>query len=195
MREKIFKPFRLVGGTSLSLQLGHRMSTDIDLFTDFQYGSIDFQKIGGYLSREFAYCNSTPGDLIGMGKSYFIGKTDQECIKLDLYYSEDFIFPVHLEDGIRMATPEEIIAMKLEIIGNASRKKDFWDIHELSNHYSAEEMYKIYCQRYPYGFTIKQLKEGLINFTKADEDFYPICLLGKHWELIKLDLLEFVKKN
>jgi hypothetical protein len=28
--ESVFQPFRLVGGTSLSLQLGHRMSVDID---------------------------------------------------------------------------------------------------------------------------------------------------------------------
>ncbi len=34
--------FRLVGGTALSLQIGHRMSVDIDLFTDAEYGSIDF---------------------------------------------------------------------------------------------------------------------------------------------------------
>ena len=38
-----FKPFRLVGGTSLSLRYGHRMSDDIDLFTDAEYGSLDFQ--------------------------------------------------------------------------------------------------------------------------------------------------------
>ena len=37
-----FKPFRLVGGTSLSLRYGHRMSDDIDLFTDAEYGSLDF---------------------------------------------------------------------------------------------------------------------------------------------------------
>lgn len=29
-----FNPFRLVGGTALSLQRGHRISVDIDLFTD-----------------------------------------------------------------------------------------------------------------------------------------------------------------
>jgi Nucleotidyl transferase AbiEii toxin, Type IV TA system len=39
--EDIFKPFRLVGGTSLSLQIGRRMSVDIDLITDNKYGSID----------------------------------------------------------------------------------------------------------------------------------------------------------
>lgn len=34
MSEDLFSPFRLVGGTNLSLRLGHRMSDDIDLFTD-----------------------------------------------------------------------------------------------------------------------------------------------------------------
>ena len=34
MQSSFFDPFRLVGGTSLSLQIGHRMSDDIDLFTD-----------------------------------------------------------------------------------------------------------------------------------------------------------------
>lgn len=45
MNEQLFEPFILVGGTSLSLQLGHRMSVDIDLFTDVEYGSIDFKSI------------------------------------------------------------------------------------------------------------------------------------------------------
>lgn len=45
MQAKEFSDFRLVGGTALSLQLGHRQSIDIDLFTTSDYGSIDFQKI------------------------------------------------------------------------------------------------------------------------------------------------------
>jgi len=42
MAEEILDPFRLVGGTALSLQLGHRESVDIDLFTDTPYGEIIF---------------------------------------------------------------------------------------------------------------------------------------------------------
>ena len=34
MQAEELNEFRLVGGTALSLQLGHRMSVDIDLFTD-----------------------------------------------------------------------------------------------------------------------------------------------------------------
>lgn len=36
----IFKDFTLIGGTCLSLQLGHRRSIDIDLFTDIDYGTM-----------------------------------------------------------------------------------------------------------------------------------------------------------
>ena len=42
MQAPVFDPFRLVGGTALSLQVGHRESIDLDLFSDAPYGSIDF---------------------------------------------------------------------------------------------------------------------------------------------------------
>lgn len=49
MEAPIFNNFRLVGGTALSLLIGHRESVDIDLFTDSEYGSIDFKLIDTYL--------------------------------------------------------------------------------------------------------------------------------------------------
>lgn len=49
MTAKEFSFFRLVGGTSLSLQIGHRESVDIDLFSDVPYGTIDFEGITTYL--------------------------------------------------------------------------------------------------------------------------------------------------
>ena len=53
MNAEELKNFRLVGGTSLSLQLGHRQSVDIDLFTDAEYGSVDFSAIDRYLDKTF----------------------------------------------------------------------------------------------------------------------------------------------
>jgi hypothetical protein len=37
MKAAIFNQFKLVGGTALSLQIGHRVSIDIDLFSDQTY--------------------------------------------------------------------------------------------------------------------------------------------------------------
>jgi hypothetical protein len=50
MSSEVFKNFRLVGGTALSLQLGHRISVDIDFFSDAPYGSIDFDEIESFLT-------------------------------------------------------------------------------------------------------------------------------------------------
>ena len=55
MTSSVFENFRLVGGTALSLQLGHRVSVDIDLFNDAPYGSIDFEEIENFLKSNFSY--------------------------------------------------------------------------------------------------------------------------------------------
>ncbi len=123
------KRFRVVGGTALSLQLGHRESVDIDLFTDAEYGSIDFQAIDKYLESNFTYTDTYNFDIIGMGKSYYIGESANQCIKLDLFYTDSFIRPIIAIDNLRLASVEEIIAMKIDVIAGGGRKKDFWDIH------------------------------------------------------------------
>ena len=66
---EVFNLFRLVGGTSLSLQLGHRASVDIDLFTDAQYGTIDFDAIDKYLRKTFPYVSDSGVGPVGMGTS------------------------------------------------------------------------------------------------------------------------------
>ena len=55
MNEPLLKDFVLVGGTSLSLQLGHRVSIDIDLFTDSLYGSVNFNAIQEMLRGKFNF--------------------------------------------------------------------------------------------------------------------------------------------
>jgi len=195
MAEPLFNQFRLVGGTSLSLQRGHRISIDIDLFTDEEYKSIDFDQIDEYLRREFDYVS--PAKLpenIGMGTSYILGNRPDESFKLDLYYTDPFIFPFQKLDGIRLSTVEEIAAMKMDVIQRGGRKKDFWDLHELWDDYSIEHMIELHEKRYPYSHDTELIKTNLINFETADDDLGPICLRGKYWEIIKLDFSEEVKQ-
>lgn len=191
MSEKIFDSFRLVGGTALSLQRGHRESVDIDLFTDAEYQSIDFDVIDNWLSANYAYMESNNIKPVGMGKSYFVGKSKEDCIKMDLFYTDNFIDKPFIVDGIRLATVEEIIAMKMDVIMRGGRKKDFWDIHELIEDYTIDDMLSLHNKRYPYYHDKALLLTKLTDFKNADDDFDPLCLYGKHWELIKLDILRF----
>lgn len=141
MESEEFDSFRLVGGTALSLQLGHRISVDIDLFTDEDYGSIDFDQIERFLDANFNYVDKGFGTIAGMGKSYLVGTDRDNTIKLDLYYTTDpFMDPALIVDGVRMASLEEIIAMKVDVIQRVGRKKDFWDIYEVLPHYSVADM-------------------------------------------------------
>jgi predicted nucleotidyltransferase len=187
MKASEFEAFRLVGGTSLSLQLGHRISIDLDLFTDAPYGTVDFEAIDQFFVGKFPYA-CTNGGQVGLGTSYFAGNNEQDAVKIDLYYTDEFINPFLVIDGIRMATIQEIIAMKLEVISGKGRKKDFWDIHALISDYSFKEMLHMYSQRYPYSDQEEQIKLNMVAFDKADYDFDPICMHGKSWELIKYDI-------
>jgi len=184
------KDFRLVGGTALSIYRGHRLSEDIDLFTDAPYGSVNFEAIDLFIRRKFSYVDAGESQTLGPGRSYFVGNSADECVKLDIFYTDTFIREEIVIQGIRLADPEDIIAMKIELICRDGRKKDFWDIHELKNDYSIEKMISLYMERYPYGCDRNKIVNSLTDFKKADEDFDPICLKGKYWELIKLDFID-----
>ena len=193
MSEKIFSSFRLVGGTALSLQRGHRKSVDIDLFTDAEYQSINFDAISQWLKLMYAYVDSVDIEPIGPGKSFFVGNDKNQCIKLDLYYTDDFIDEPLVIDKIRMATIRDIIAMKMDVILRGGRKKDFWDLHELFDEYTLNDMLSFHRKRYPFNYNQNLLIKKLTDFNEADNDFDPLCLYGKHWELVKLDILRFVE--
>lgn len=186
--------YRLVGGTSLSLLLGHRMSDDIDLFTDSEYNSIDFNQIDKLFLKSCDYVNIGYAGNEGFGKSYYIGTNENNAIKVDLFYTDPFILPILKIEDIRLSQLGEIVAMKLEIIGNNGRKKDFWDIHELMGHFTWSEMIDFYLRRYPYSHTREEIIKKITDFKEADTDLDPICLKEKHWELIKIDIEESIKK-
>ena len=84
------KEFRLVGGTALSLQCGHRISIDIDLFTDSPYNSVDFYQIDQWIKETFDYVEMSTEGNIGFGKSYYVGSNSTNLLKLDFFYTDQF---------------------------------------------------------------------------------------------------------
>lgn len=189
MHVELLKPFRLVGGTSLSLQLGHRESVDIDLFTDLAYNTVDLKAIEEYLVLNFPYISTSNIDLVGFGKSFYIGDSELDYVKSDLYYTDPFIRPVKEIDGIHLPDIEDVIAMKLDIVSRNERKKYFWDLHE----YSVDCMLDFYFERYPYGESKHQIVKNLTEFEYASNDADLNCLRGKYWDLIKLDFIELLE--
>lgn len=132
--------FVLVGGTALSLQIGHRKSIDIDLFTNT---SFDQQALKDILQQEF---NLTVQNSVKNGIFGNIGS-----VKVDvLSHQYEWIRPFEIKEGIRMASREDIAAMKLNaIVGNGSRLKDFVDIAFLSGNLTLKSMLECFDAKYP----------------------------------------------
>lgn len=193
MKFDVFNDFRLVGGTALSLQIGHRVSIDIDLFSDLEYGTLDFNSIENHLAENFQYVNLS-NTIPALGKSYFVGENKEKTIKLDLYYTDTFIQPYVEVDAIRMATIEEIIAMKIDVVQRGGRKKDFWDLHDLFQSYDISQMLDLHEQRYPYTHNRNLIIQNFTSFEQADKDFDPICFNGNYWGFIKEDFENIIRK-
>lgn len=192
MQRPEFSQFRLVGGTALSLQLGHRLSVDIDLFTDASYGTIDFNAIESFFNSTYPYVFRRKG-FMDIGVVFYVGNSELDSVKVDMFYEEPFVYPMIELDNIRLASKEEINAMKLEVISRKGRKKDFWDLHELTNHYDVQKMIGFHEQKYPYGHDENLIRAKLTDFSSADDELDPQCLHGKYWELIKHELQEWGK--
>jgi hypothetical protein len=125
------------------------------------------------------------------GKSYLIGTDPDSTVKLDIYYSSEPFFQELIEqDAVRMATIEEIIAMKVDVVQRTGRKKDFWDLHELLETYSIVEMINLHEKRFKWTHDRSLIETNFTDFSGADLDFDPVCLRGKEWVFIKEDIIE-----
>lgn len=131
--------FNLVGGTALSLMLGHRKSIDIDLFTDRDF---DTRRLASHLSQTY---NAEAIKTLKNGIFCYIND-----VKIDLIAHQYLILkPLQTEDGIRMLSMEDISAMKLSAILNSGRRlKDFVDIHFLLEKFPLEKMTAAFVQKY-----------------------------------------------
>lgn len=116
MKDELLKDFFLVGGTALSLQIGHRISIDLDLFT---MASFDDNQMLVDLENEYKF------QLDYRSKNTLKGEIDG--VKVDLItHNYPLVKPLLNVDGVRMASPDDIAAMKLNAIsGNGTRLKDF----------------------------------------------------------------------
>jgi hypothetical protein len=195
MKHPAFKDFYLVGGTSLALQRGHRLSIDIDLFTCVPYGEMNNTEIKAALLEMFPYTDRIEElHHSQMVYSMYVGDSKEDCVKLDLCYDDDLIFPLIEVDGLRIASEKEIAAMKILAITQAEqRRKDFWDIHELLESYTLSEMIDWGIQRYPWSITNESVKDGIERLPYIKDFTEVVCMKGKYWEFIVEDFLDEAK--
>ncbi|MBO4601871.1 MAG: nucleotidyl transferase AbiEii/AbiGii toxin family protein [Salinivirgaceae bacterium] len=178
-----FHNLRLVGGTALALQLGHRISVDLDLF-----GSVDVD-----INRTIDLLNDFSNVQV-QGSTKNMMFFSIEGVKVDIVnYPYEWIDNQVEEDGLRLAAVNDIAAMKLSAITNRGTKKDFVDLYFLLERFSLNELVDLYTNKYPDGQLFFVLK-SLAYFEDAEEQPMPKMLIDTDWVDVKKRIIDSVQK-
>lgn len=125
------RDFRLVGGTSLALQIGHRLSVDLDFFSDQKADLVLIED--ELLQLEGIKLKS---------KATYALFFEYQGVKVDvLNYSYPFITDPVVEGKVTLAHKDDIAAIKLKTVMNRGAKRDFYDIYFLLEEYTFPEMF------------------------------------------------------
>lgn len=170
--------FGLVGGTALSLLYGHRMSEDLDIFSSITFENATIiNELKNKFENRFVVEEKPPR----FGIFCFI-----DNIKVDIiHHPHQQIKPVINMDGIRMFSVEDIIAMKIQAVLGRGKKKDFWDIAELLQHFTVADFIKYHTEKYSTQNLLITVPQAITYFSDAEESEAPVSLKQQNWESVQ----------
>ena len=177
------KNTRLAGGTALALQLGHRLSIDLDIFgiwdeqldlTSLLSACGKAEKKAGKTRLQFFEIDNVKVDFITHPTGWLAGPLE--------------------EDGIRCAGVPDIVAMKLEAVNNRGSRKDFMDLAFLLEQFPLPKMLELYKQKYPAGSEYLILR-SLVFFDDAEDEPMPVMLKPMSWDAVKVRIQDAVRER
>ncbi len=181
----------LAGGSGLALQLGHRVSVDLDFF--FPQGS-DYRDVLEELpSLEMS--------------AIVMGQTSGHCELMIDGVKVDFIrerIPLKhppntltLGDAsVTVADPVDIGRLKLFSIASRGSKKDFIDLYCVTRAVLplADLLAEVVEDQKGIRFNRLLFLKGLVDFEEADREVSPILLWDLSWVRVKEDLSKEVRQ-
>jgi len=175
--------FALAGGTSLALRFGHRISVDLDLFTDKPFDTTAiFEAILAQFPATLKLDEARNSlSLICYG------------VKVDLLAHQYVLLaPITSVDDLRLVSLEDVMAMKLGALSGRGAKKDFWDVAAALNFSSLAQQLHYFAAKYPHsdlGYVVR----SLTYFEDAEAQEDPVDLRGVSWEMVKTRVSAAVK--
>ena len=167
----------------MALQLGHRTSVDLDFFGRINADSEDLRDILREVGRV---------EVASVSKNINIFWINGVKVDMVNYPYPWLDLPI-VEDGVRLASLNDIAAMKVSAIVNRGTKKDFIDLYTLLQHFALDEILDMYSRKYSDGSLFIVMK-SLTYFDDAETDPMPNVLNDTTWETVK-DFLRKVVRN
>ncbi|MEK7509548.1 MAG: nucleotidyl transferase AbiEii/AbiGii toxin family protein [Patescibacteria group bacterium] len=169
----------LAGGTALALQAGHRVSVDLDFFTE------DNQFKETELLAHLAEGGSWETDVEEPGTIY--GKLLGAKVSFIAY---PFFLPAaepHWYGSIRVLDKQDIAVMKIIAISQRGRKRDFFDLFWCAHHIEPLEtiITRLKVQYPSVAHDYHHILKALVYFEDAESDPEPIVRFDASWRAVK----------
>ena len=180
MKEPLLANTRLVGGTALALQLGHRSSIDLDMSGHISCDDIELRKI-----------LASHGELQLINTSTNVKLFTINGVKVDIVnYDSPWIDEMIVEDGLRLASVQEIAAMKVRAIVGRGTRKDFVDLYFLLQQFSMSDILNLFHKKYPDVNDFIAIR-SLTYFEDAEQAPMPFMHTSDLWDAMKA----YIKKS
>jgi len=169
--------FYLVGGTGLALQLEHRISIDLDFFSQKEFDNqVLLQKIKKL--GDFSLEKEAENTLTGIFNNTRI---------TFLAYEYPRLFPCKEIHNIKIADTKDIACMKISAISSRGSKKDFIDLFFICRQsISLEEILKLFEKKYEsIDYNMTHILKSLLYFKDAGEEPMPMMLIPVEWGEVK----------
>lgn len=175
-RADFVKKYYLSGGTATALHLGHRLSFDLDFFSQNPViPNVIFAGLNplGKLKIIQNDAGTFNGSLNGIKLSFFI-------------YPYKLLYPTVNYQGIKVADLRDIACMKLDAVSSRGKKRDFIDLFFISRKYKLEEQLRFFKRRYEkQEVSMKHIIDSLVYFNDAEDDDSPEMLVPVDWKQVK----------
>lgn len=183
------KRFYLAGGTALALQLGHRISVDLDFFAEKD-------EVHSKTRQEIVHAVGSAGflvDIIENVDGNLLLMINQTRVGF-FGYGYPLLEPIFDLDGCPLAGLADIGLMKLDAVISRGSRKDFYDLFEIAKHFPLSELLELGDQKYPNMRDFPMMAvESMIFFENADRDVQPLLLKETSWDQVREYFIDQVK--
>jgi hypothetical protein len=168
----------LAGGTALALMEGHRVSVDLDVFTERMP---DAEQVLDRLRGQVPQLAVTS---LEAGTLY----VDVHGVQVSVIeYRYPLLGPTVATDGLPLANRDDIAAMKLSAIANRGSRKDFVDLWVLmTRHRPLAEYLALHEEKFE-ARDVGHVIRSLIHFDDAEREPPLRLLIELDWEELKTD--------
>jgi len=184
-RARASAPFYVAGGTAAALQLGHRVSVDLDMFTPraFEPESLRITLAGEGVNLGDVQTSpgTLKGTLLSTNVSFFL-------------YEYPVLEPFARYDTLAIAGLVDIALMKMTAISARGARRDFIDLYFILQHLGREHLFDLFVKKFPtQRMDLYHYARSLTYFEDAELEPQPRMLVPWDWDEIKRFFIKSTK--